>query len=331
VDEQRFDALVKRLARSSRRQVLARLLGGLAAVVGMHEVDARKKRDKKGHDKKRVRASAAKGGASCTPGGPCAPNGKCCPGEKCVNGTCASPCKGKGKGGGCPAGTTCCNGACVPSCVSPRVLDPTTCACGGCPSGCPAPPTHQDPTTCGCSCPAITCGPDTVQDPTTCQCVCTLTCQGPKVLDPSTCTCGCPPVTCSGLQVVDPATCECACPNSCAAPQVVNPSTCACECGGGCGTCEACDPERGCVSTGVDSFVVNQRPPCGSGPQGCFCTTDKDGRGFCSSGGACEGQSFNCATDADCAVRYGPGAICAPTASPSCFGGVACLTPCPNP
>jgi hypothetical protein len=40
MDDQRFDAIVRRVASTSRRQILSGLLGGLAAAVGTREVDA---------------------------------------------------------------------------------------------------------------------------------------------------------------------------------------------------------------------------------------------------------------------------------------------------
>jgi hypothetical protein len=155
MDEHQFDDLIKRVANTSRRQILSGLLGGVATAVGLHDVDAGKKQDKKGHNKKRVRASAPGGGASCTHGRPCAA-GNCCPDEKCVNGTCAVSCKGKGKGKACPTGTTCCNGGCVPICTAPDVPDPITCACS--------------------ACEPITCSTNQVQDPGTCQCACPNNC-----------------------------------------------------------------------------------------------------------------------------------------------------------
>src|SRR4051812_10102990 len=46
MDKLRFDDLVKRVATTSRRQILNGLLSGLAAAVGMHGVDASRKRQK---------------------------------------------------------------------------------------------------------------------------------------------------------------------------------------------------------------------------------------------------------------------------------------------
>lgn len=192
-------------------------------------------------------------------------------------------------------GTTC---AASETCVKPAGGKPVCCpsarACGQ---------------TC-CTGGQICCGGTCVANNTTTNCL----------------TCG---TACTGGKVCGAA--GCVCPNACAAPLVLNTTTCACECSGGCSVCEACDPVRGCVSTGVDSFVVFARPPCGSGPTGCFCSTDKSGQGYCASSGSCQAQTLTCITDADCEAQYGPGSVCAPTASPGCFGGVACLTPCANP
>jgi hypothetical protein len=124
MDEQRFDDLVKRVATTSRRQILHSLLGGLAAAIGTHGVDAARKRQKqqdtaKESDKKpsakrqhkpdrkqEVRA-AAKGkakkcggrvcetGTTCVSGGGkpvCCPNARVC-GQACLGAPCAAPCQ----------------------------------------------------------------------------------------------------------------------------------------------------------------------------------------------------------------------------------------------
>jgi hypothetical protein len=312
MDDQRFDDLTRRFAgrATSRRNVLRTAGAGIISSV----------------------ASALRlGGAEAAPP---PGKGKCPTGQTKCRGTCVATSTDPANCGQCSttctSGITCCGGQCR-ACSAPRTLNPTTCACD-----CPACSVNQapDPTSCACGCPSGTtlCGG---------QCVST-SCPSGQVFNTTTCGCGCVTGTalcngqcmstlCSTGQTFSTTTCACECSNTCAAPQVLNTSTCACECPGGCGICETCDPVRGCVSTGVDGFVVNARPPCGSGPQGCFCTTDKNGRGYCSSGGSCEGQTLTCATDADCEAKFGAGSVCAPTAAPGCFGGVACLTPCPNP
>ena len=113
MDERRFDGLVKHIASTSRRQLLASLLGGLAAA-GIHEGDAAKDKPKKC------------GGKPCGSGNTCLTGrGKpvCCPdarvcGMTCLTAACAAPCQTCDPMAGacvnaCPSGHACVNGECA--------------------------------------------------------------------------------------------------------------------------------------------------------------------------------------------------------------------------
>jgi len=110
VDGHRFDDLVKRAANTSRRRLLAGLLGGLAAV-GAERADAQRSKAK------------TCGGKPCGPGNTCLTgSGKpvCCPDARVCGQACRSA--------PCGEGETCCGGACV--------AITTTRNCGRCDNAC---------------------------------------------------------------------------------------------------------------------------------------------------------------------------------------------------
>jgi hypothetical protein len=168
MDARNFDSLTRRLSGHHTRRALTSLLGalavgGLPAILGHDDVEARRKRKKK-----RNKSTTPPSPPGCTPnctGKICGANGcgglcgSCGGGQQCCNGGCipAADCCG-----GCGVGLTCCAGTCVNLATDSDNcgLCGTTCPSGGCVNGAC---TCTDDTQCpGDSC---TCGDRAVTPP----------------------------------------------------------------------------------------------------------------------------------------------------------------------